>query len=129
MRILLRSFKHRFFQIGMKQHFNLGKLVRNLYVDTGFLGKRYSSKEVRLFGGFSPSINSGGPPESLKGRMVACVPYAWPLRSSCTMLLSQNSQYLTKMLEVQATPHHHHWVKFANLHTVMEWQTNYHRST
>ncbi|KHJ76761.1 hypothetical protein OESDEN_23619 [Oesophagostomum dentatum] len=30
----------------MKQHFNLGKKIRQLYVDTGFLGKRYSSAEI-----------------------------------------------------------------------------------
>ncbi|KHJ91146.1 histidine acid phosphatase [Oesophagostomum dentatum] len=32
--------------LGMKQHFNLGKKIRKLYVDTGFLGKRYSSAEI-----------------------------------------------------------------------------------
>ncbi|RCN40282.1 hypothetical protein ANCCAN_13769 [Ancylostoma caninum] len=34
---------------GMKQHFNFGKQMRRLYVDTKFLGAKYSSKEVTLF--------------------------------------------------------------------------------
>ncbi|EYC41910.1 hypothetical protein Y032_0551g3322 [Ancylostoma ceylanicum] len=32
--------------LGMKQHMDLGKLLRTTYVDTGFLSKRYSSKEI-----------------------------------------------------------------------------------
>ncbi|KHJ80399.1 hypothetical protein OESDEN_19926 [Oesophagostomum dentatum] len=32
--------------IGMRQHLNLGKLLRSTYVDTGFLSRRYSSKEI-----------------------------------------------------------------------------------
>ncbi|KAK6738504.1 hypothetical protein RB195_020543 [Necator americanus] len=32
--------------IGMKQHLEFGKQLRKTYVDTGFLGARYSSKEV-----------------------------------------------------------------------------------
>ncbi|KAL6735741.1 hypothetical protein Aduo_006153 [Ancylostoma duodenale] len=34
--------------IGMKQHMNLGKLLRSTYVDTGFLAQRYSSKEIYI---------------------------------------------------------------------------------
>ncbi|KIH55806.1 hypothetical protein ANCDUO_14030 [Ancylostoma duodenale] len=32
----------------MKQHMNLGKLLRSTYVDTGFLAQRYSSKEIYI---------------------------------------------------------------------------------
>ncbi|VDN32598.1 unnamed protein product [Cylicostephanus goldi] len=35
--------------IGMRQHLILGKLLRKTYVDSGFLSKRYSSKEVRSY--------------------------------------------------------------------------------
>ncbi|EYC41917.1 hypothetical protein Y032_0551g3325 [Ancylostoma ceylanicum] len=34
--------------IGMKQHMNLGKLLRSTYVDSGFLAQRYSSKEIYI---------------------------------------------------------------------------------
>ncbi|KAK5978521.1 Histidine acid phosphatase, partial [Trichostrongylus colubriformis] len=35
------------FQIGMKQHMNLGKLIRKTYIDAiNFLSRRYSSKEI-----------------------------------------------------------------------------------
>ncbi|KJH45449.1 histidine acid phosphatase [Dictyocaulus viviparus] len=32
--------------IGMAQHLSFGKLLRKVYVDTGFLSKKYSSKEI-----------------------------------------------------------------------------------
>ncbi|KAJ1370863.1 hypothetical protein KIN20_032683 [Parelaphostrongylus tenuis] len=32
--------------LGMAQHMKLGKLVRSTYIDTGFLSKKYSSKEI-----------------------------------------------------------------------------------
>ncbi|KAL6735746.1 hypothetical protein Aduo_006158 [Ancylostoma duodenale] len=34
--------------IGMKQHMNLGELLRRTYVDSGFLSQRYSSKEIHI---------------------------------------------------------------------------------
>ncbi|CAJ0605942.1 unnamed protein product [Cylicocyclus nassatus] len=34
--------------IGMRQHLILGKLLRKTYVDSGFLSKRYSSKEIYI---------------------------------------------------------------------------------
>lgn len=32
--------------IGMEQHFKLGRIMRSLYVETGFLSHQYTSKEV-----------------------------------------------------------------------------------
>ncbi|KAF8376389.1 hypothetical protein PRIPAC_82818 [Pristionchus pacificus] len=35
--------------IGMEQHFKLGRIMRSLYVETGFLSHQYTSKEVKVF--------------------------------------------------------------------------------
>ncbi|GMT23362.1 hypothetical protein PFISCL1PPCAC_14659, partial [Pristionchus fissidentatus] len=35
--------------IGMEQHFNLGRIMRSRYVDSGFLSQQYRAKEVKVF--------------------------------------------------------------------------------
>ncbi|EYB83799.1 hypothetical protein Y032_0329g2674 [Ancylostoma ceylanicum] len=73
--------------IGMKQHFNLGKLIRNMYVDTGFLGGRYSSKEIyvrssdlnrTIISAMSNMMGMYGQNDSIRGVDYPDVP-GWPV--------------------------------------------------